>query len=383
VTCVWKEPGITKGYRTAVSLHGHTSHSRESLFFIPTIAKGIPPLRWMISRHESRARTKVGIKVDFKRGYWTPPLPPLAAFHLERDQIERELELSALISLSDHDNIEAPLLLRVIPESRQIPVSLEWSVPFHDTEFHLGVHNLPGASAPAIVAQLNAFTSLPEQGNLHDLLSMLDSLPEVLIVLNHPMWDLPRIGRARHRQALSAFVTEYGSYFHAFELGGLRPWDENHEVVEFAQGWNQLVIAGGDRHGCEPSAAMNLTDAATFPEFVQEVRKERRSHILFMSQYKDPLPMRIALSLLDVLRDYPDYRAGSRHWDERVFHPDGSGQFRSLAEMWSKPPAFIEWFVKSVHLMESQPLRQMMKLALGNLQKEPGLILGGNEEVAR
>src|SRR5262249_1497593 len=193
----------------------------------------------------------------------------------------------------------------------QIPVSLEWSVPFHDTEFHLGVHNLPGASAAAIVAQLNTFTSSPEQGSLHDLLSMLDALPEVLIVLNHPMWDLPRIGRARHRQALSAFVTEYGSYFHAFELGGLPPWAENHEVVEFAQGWNQLVIAGGDRHGCEPSAAMNLTDAATFPEFVQEVRKERRSHILFMPQYKDPLPMRIALSLLDVLRDYPDYRAGS------------------------------------------------------------------------
>jgi len=93
--------------------------------------------------------------------------------------------------------------------------------------------------------------------------------------------------------------------------------------------------------------------------------------------------MRIALSLLDVLRDYPDYRAGSRHWDERVFHPDGSGQFRSLAEMWRTPPAFIEWFVKSVRLLESQPLRQMMKLALGNLQKEPGLILGGNQEVAQ
>src|SRR5262249_35032090 len=131
-----------------------------------------------------------------------------------------------LISLSDHDNIEAPLLLRVIPESQQIPVSLEWSVPFQETEFHLGVHNLPGASAGAIVAQLNAFTALPEEGCLHDLLSMLNGIPEVLIVLNHPMWDLPRIGKARHRQALSAFVTGYGSYFHAFELGGLRPWEE-------------------------------------------------------------------------------------------------------------------------------------------------------------
>jgi len=383
VTCVWKEPGITKGYRTAVSLHGHTSHSQESLSFIPTIARGIPPLRWAISRHEARARSKVGVRVDFARGYWTPPLPPLAAFQLERDQIERELDLAALISLTDHDNIEAPMLLRVIPESQQIPVSLEWSVPFQDTEFHLGVHNLPGLSAAAIVARLNAFTALPEQGDLHELLSMLNALPEVLIVLNHPMWDLPGIGKARHRQALSAFVTEYGSYLHAFELGGLRPWDENHEVVRFAQGWNQLVIAGGDRHGCEPSGVMNLTDAASFPEFVEEVRKERRSHILFMSQYQEPLPLRILHSLLDVLRDYPDYRAGSRHWDERVFHPDGTGQLRPLAEMWRKPPAFIEWFVKTVHLMESPPLRQVLKLALGNMQNDPGLILGGSQEVAQ
>ena len=347
------------------------------------MASAFPPLRWIISSLESRAKRKGGIGVDFVRGYWTPPLPPLAAFQLERQQIERDLELSALISLSDHDNVEAPMLLRVIPESEQIPVSLEWSVPFQDTVFHLGVHNLPGSTADAIVARLNSFTNFPEQGSLHDLLSMLNLMPEVLVVLNHPMWDLPRIGQVRHRQALSAFVAEYGSYLHAFELGGLRSWEENHEVLRFAQGWNQLVIGGGDRHGCEPSAVVNLTEATSFPEFVHQVRHERRSHILFMPQYQEPLPMRIAMSLLDVLRDYPDYRAGSRRWDERVYHPDAAGKPRALAEFWERPPAFIVWFVKAVRLLESPPLQNVMKLALGNLQKEPGLLLEGNQEVAQ
>ena len=380
VTCVWKEPGVTKQYRAAVSLHGHTSHSRESLFFIPDMANHFPPLRWVIAQHEMRARKTSGVRVDFAQGYWTPPLPPLAAFQLELNQIERELNLAALVSLSDHDNIEAPMLLRVIPESRQIPVSLEWSVPYRDTVLHLGVHNLPSAQAETITGQLYAFTATPSEGVLRDLLAMLNRLPDVLIVLNHPMWDLPGIGKARHMQTLSAFVTKFGTYLHAFELGGLRSWEENQVVMEFARGWDHLVIAGGDRHGCEPSAVMNLTEAESFSEFVYQVRKERRSHVLFMPQYREPLPLRLALSVLDVLRDYPDYSAGSRRWDERVFHPDNTGQFRPLSEMWRRPPAFIRWFVNSVHLLESAPVRHVMKFALGRPQKEPSLVLGGGQE---
>src|SRR5262249_28093657 len=114
-----------------------------------------------------------------------------------------------------------------------------------------------------------------------------------------------------------------------------------------------------------------------------QVRQERRSHVLFMPQYQEPLPMRIVMSLLDILRDYPDYRAGSRRWDERVFHPDSSGADRSLAEFWEKPPALIQCFVNSVRLLESRPMRHVMKLALGNLQKEAGLLLEGNQEVAQ
>jgi hypothetical protein len=383
VTCAWKDPGVTKRYRTAVSIHGHTSHSRESLSFIPNMASSFAPLHWLITRHQERAKKGQVSTVDFKSGYWTPPLPPLSAFQLERNQIESTLDMPALVSLSDHDSIEAPMLLRVIPESQTIPVSLEWSVPFSDTVFHLGVHNLPPGRAVEIVAQLNALTDHPEQHDLHALLAMLHTMPEVLIVLNHPLWDLPNIGREKHRRALSSFVAEYGIYMHAFELGGLRPWEENHEVVQFAQGWNQLIIAGGDRHGCEPSAVLNLTEAESFAEFVHQVRVERRSHVLFMPQYQEPLALRIMISMLDVLRDYPDYRAGSRRWDERVFHPNSAGESRPLSELWSKPPAVIDWFVKAVHLLESAPLRRVMKLALAAPQKEPGLVPDGKQEVAQ
>ena len=53
-----------------------------------------------------------------------------------------------MISISDHDTIKAPMLLRTVPSARQIPVSVEWSAPYGGVQaFHLGVHNLPSARA--------------------------------------------------------------------------------------------------------------------------------------------------------------------------------------------------------------------------------------------
>ena len=193
VTYLWKEPGAPQPYRTAVSLHGHTNHSREALYFIAEIAARYWPLRTALSYQDRRAQNISSIRLDFWKGYWTPPLPPLAAFRLERDQIEKKLGLASLISLTDHDNIEAPMLLRVVPEARHIPVSVEWSVPFRDTVLHLGVHNLPSSRAESIMAQFRAFTANPAEECLSDLLSSLHDNPDILIVLNHPMWDLSLI----------------------------------------------------------------------------------------------------------------------------------------------------------------------------------------------
>ena len=73
---------------------------------------------------------KSRIPVDFARAYWTPPLSPKLAYETEKDQIENTVGLKSLISLTDHDTIEAPLLLRTARETAQTPISLEWSVPY-------------------------------------------------------------------------------------------------------------------------------------------------------------------------------------------------------------------------------------------------------------
>lgn len=380
-TYLWKEPGAPKQYRAAVSLHGHTNHSKEGLYFIVEFASRHAPLRRALAAQERRAQRKSAITVDFWKGYWTPPLPPLAAYRLERSQIENGLGLASMISLTDHDNIEAPMLLRVVPEARRIPVSVEWSVPFLDTTLHLGLHNLPSARAESIMTLLREYTKEPQERRLPELLQMLHEKPDVLIVLNHPMWDLAGIGRQRHVQTLSAFVAELGMFIHAFELGGLRSWEENQSVLHFAEGWNQPVISGGDRHGCEPSATLNLTQAESFTEFVHEIRKERRSHVLFMPQYAEPFTLRILQTLLDVIREYPDYPLGSRRWDERVFHPDSAGTIQPLAALWKKPPSFIELFFSTVRLLEVDPFKRAMQFVLAKPEHEMRFVFGDGQEV--
>ena len=79
-----------------------------------------------------------------------------------------------------------------------------------------------------------------------------------------------------------------------------------------AEQWNMLLISGGDRHGVEPNANINLTNAASFTEFVHEIRREKQSNVLFMPQYAEPWKHRLLQSTLDAIRDYPEFPQGSR-----------------------------------------------------------------------
>jgi hypothetical protein len=355
VSYFWKEPAAASGYNAAVSLHGHTSHSKEALYFISDYAKDIAPLRWALSREERRAKRKGGIRVDFQNSYWIPPVSPRSAYDSERNQITEHLHLAGMVSLTDHDSIDAPILLHTLTESCQIPISLEWSVPYGGTELHLGIHNLPAKSAAAIVKNLNDYTASPTRPGLHDLLSSLHKMREVLIVLNHPMWDLSRMGQEHHTQATTNFMALFGQFIHAFELGGLRGWDENQRTVDFAAGWNQPVISGGDRHGLEPNACVNLTNATSFSEFADEVR-HGRSHVLFMPQYTEPLALRIIRVVNDVIRTYAGSPLGAT-WDDRVFHPNHDGVERPLSELWDEPPSYIRMIFSLFKAFESTTMR--------------------------
>jgi hypothetical protein len=343
-------------YTTGVSLHSHTSLSEESLTFLDKMAREFSWVRRMFERAEQKTIARYGLKLDFLRGHWRPPLVPKMAFDLESRQIQEELGLNALVSITDHDTVQGPMLLRTVPSSRHIPVSVEWSAPYGNTEFHLGIHNLPSATGQQWMERFAAYTENPEPAELRSILSELHKIPSVLIIFNHPMWDLHTIGRERHDLAVGDFMVEHGVCIHAMELNGLRHMKENREVIQLAERWGQLVISGGDRHGLEPNAIVNLTNATTFTEFVREVRLQKKSHVLFMNQYLVPWQQRILRSTLDAVRDFPQFSEGWQRWDERAFHPDAHGVMRSFAELWpnGRAPKRLLFAIGLVHLLESR-----------------------------
>jgi hypothetical protein len=369
ISYLWREPEAAKGFKTGVSLHSHTNQSKETLDFISELSKdwGVlqPVMRWC----ETRCQRLSGIRPDYARSYWTPPLTPALAFDLERRQIEDRLQLPGLVSITDHDDINAPMLLRSVPSARHIPVSVEWTVPFGATAFHLGIHNLPSATGVAWMERMREFTAIPvetrEPGLLKEMLAELDELAGVLIIFNHPIWDLYRIGKERHDVLVNEFLAVNGQYVHALELNGLRNWKENREAATLAGKWNQLVISGGDRHGVEPNANVNLTQAESFTEFVHEVRRERQSHVLFMPQYAEPWKHRILQSTLDAIRDYPHFPEGSRRWDQRVYHPDSNGVMQPLSEIWNhgRAPRWVQGILTGVKMMGAAPLSGGLRMA--------------------
>ncbi|WP_158750627.1 hypothetical protein [Acidobacterium sp. S8] len=365
ISYLWKDQQACNEYTTGVSLHSHTNQSKETLDFLANLGAQYRLLRPILHEAERRSRERHNTPVNYAAAYWTPPLTPRLAFDLESRQIHN-LGLMPLVSITDHDNINAPMLLRTVASARHIPVSVEWSAPYGgDQAFHLGIHNLPSESGAAWMKIFEEYTANPDEAKLTEILAALHALPNVLIVFNHPMWDLYLIGCAKHKQRVESFMMANGEYMHALELNGLRHWEENRAVKKMAQQWNKLLISGGDRHGVEPNANVNLSTASTFTEFVHEIRYEDRSHVLFMPQYAEPWKHRILESTLDAIRDYPDFPQGSRHWDERVFHPDQNGVVRPLRELWpdQKAPSYLELGIKAVRLMGSRPVAGGLRMA--------------------
>jgi hypothetical protein len=369
ISYLWRDPGAAQSYQTGVSLHSHTNQSEETLDFVADWGNQYKIVRPFLKRLEERSGRNHGIKINWARSYWTPPLTPKLAFDLESQQIAK-LGVAPLVSITDHDNIQAPLLLRSVPSARHIPISVEWTAPYAGDQnskqyFHLGIHNLPSARASQWMETLAEFTVKPNDARLTELLVALNQEPNVLVIFNHPLWDLYRIGQEKHDFLVNEFLQKNGAHFHALELNGLRDWEENRAVRRLAERWNMLLISGGDRHGVEPNANINLTNATSFNEFVHEVRKERRSNVLFMPQYAEPWKHRILQSTMDAIRDYPEFPQGSRTWDERVYHPDAKGEVRPLTELWplGRPPRVLTMFLALVRMMGKGPFSSSLRYA--------------------
>jgi hypothetical protein len=367
----WKDRRACGSLRAGVSLHSHTLHSREYLSFIPRYLKSLPLLAWLV-RREARWHGMSGIPhAEFARAWWTPPLSAHAAWLIEKANVENRLQRRAMVSITDHDNIDAADALHAREETRQTPVSLEWTVPFCGASFHIGVHNLPPQRAHSVVRSMNEYTAGGREGLLRGLLEEVSGHPETLVVLNHPLWDEEDASADLHRIALGKLLGFYGRWVHALELNADRPWRENRTTIELARANNLPVVSGGDRHGCDPSPVLNLTDAADFAEFAQEVRSGR-SVIALLPRLRESRKMRLLETAFEILRDHPDHSLGWTRWSDRVFYQRKDGTVASLSRLWSRgQPGAVSGFVGLMGLLGGPTLRPALRWALA--EKEAAL----------
>ena len=351
----WSRPAAAETFASAVSLHSHTSLSRETLTFIPRHTCDVPVLSQGIRRLENIYRKHHQWEINYNDVWWTPPLTPRASWDLECGQIESQLGLKPLVSLSDHDDVEAGVQLQ--SQGIAAPVSVEWTIPVEPVFFHIGLHNIDAAMMP----MLAEVTADPRPERIREAFAQVAAQPGSLIILNHPLWDEVRAGQAVHEDRLEYLVSLVRPWIHALELNGLRPWSENRRVMELAERLGMPAISGGDRHGSEPNANLNLTHATTFAEFAQEVR-DGHSEVLLMPQYKEPIKLRFIGIMCDVLRDQP----GSR-WSDRIFWRNQDGVIYRLSDVMEEPaPGVIGQFVKLIRFADCRNVQFTLRWALAD-----------------
>ena len=357
VQFAWREPRATQGFHTGVCVHGHTMHSQECLSFLPRYLHHVPGISQVVSYYEGAPR-----RVDFARAWWTPPLTPASALSLERAQIA-DLGLLPMVSLTDHDDIQAGLALGVTADPGETPLSVEWTVPYGRSIFHLGVHNIPRHAAQFWMATMAEYTAAPREEALPAILDEFARIPDVLLVLNHPYWLEEGVNEDDHSLALERILRECIGWLDAFELNGTRRWKENADTIELARAHGRPLISGGDRHACEPSACINLTNARSFSEFVSEIHSGRSS-ILFLPQYREPMAQRLLEASRDILRTYPEYPDRQR-WTDRVFYRGDDGIARSLEQIWQgREPRWLAGAAATVQLLAGTRLRPALRLFL-------------------
>jgi hypothetical protein len=219
------------------------------------------------------------------------------------------------------------------------------------------------------MARLGQYSHSPRSVLLTDLLFELNRRPEVLIVFNHPMWDQPWIGMERHVLLVNEFIERYRRCIHALEINGLRHWRENRRTLDLAKDFRLPLISGGDRHGREPNANLNLTNASTFAEFAGEVRGGY-SEVLVMPQYLEPLQLRVIQAIYEMLRDDPEHSLGWTRWGDRVFRVCRDGKARSLTQLCNgNEPRFVKNLVRITQLLASRRLRPALQLAFAGKQE--------------
>ena len=190
---------------------------------------------------------------------------------------------------------------------------------------------------------------------------MLHAREDLLVVLNHPLWDEADIGAGIiARRWLPCFRAWQMDSRHRVERLALVGREQ--ETLELARAWH-----------CRPSReATGTAWSQRQPEFDARGQfcgirggdpARTAQRVLFMPQYRETLGLRWFETVKDIVRCHPE--AERPRWVDRFFYACEDGVTRPIAELWpNEGPALLRSVFAMLRLSESQSLRAALRLTM-------------------
>ncbi|HEY6339202.1 MAG TPA: PHP-associated domain-containing protein [Candidatus Sulfotelmatobacter sp.] len=290
-------PHPDREFGYSVSLHNHSCHSVEKLAALNQVVK----LAYMrpLSSILQRAFGLGGVSdLNYAEITFNPPYTPEEVYQMEAAAAANWGFDGVHLAITDHDEFAGSLaLLRSRPDlDGRVAVSEELSLWFQGHLFHLGVSGLPESEVEETHSRMQAAA----RGGRYDELFETLAASGCLVVLNHPLvaWE-PKVDAIPVTELLS----RYGWAIHALEVNGMRPREENDRVLELARQWRKPVVGGGDSHLLVASSVTSLSRAATFKDFIAEV-KDGHAVPFVTPDYFAPLKWKLFLRVLFFISRY-------------------------------------------------------------------------------
>ncbi len=288
-------PALEFGY--AVSLHNHSCHSVEKLAALNHVVQRAYMRFWSGILQKSFGLGDV-TDLNYAEVTYNPPYTPEDVYAMEAAAAKKWGFDGVHLTITDHDEFAGNLaLLRGRPDLRhRIAVSEELSLWFQGHLFHLGVNLLPEMSAEETHNRIQAAARARRYDELFEILAASGCL----VILNHPLvaW-----GPGAKAIPVTELLSRYGWAIHALEVNGMRSREENDRVLELAKEWRKPVVGGGDSHLLVASSILSLSRAATFNDFVAEV-KDGHAVPFVTPEYFAPLRWKLFLRVLFFISRY-------------------------------------------------------------------------------
>jgi predicted metal-dependent phosphoesterase TrpH len=281
----------------AVSLHNHSCHSVEKLAALNQVVKlgFMRPLSGVLQRSFGLG----GVPgLNYAEITFNPPYTPEDVYQMESAAAAIWGFNGVHLTITDHDEFAGSLaLLRGRPDlNGRIAIGEEVSVWYQGHLFHLGVSGLPEGEVDETHPRIQSAARAARHDELFETLGASGCL----VVLNHPLISW---GPGPETIPITNLLTRYGWAIHALEVNGMRRREENDRVLELARQWRKPVVGGGDSHLLVASSIVSLSRAATYKDFIAEV-KDGHAVPFVTPNYFAPLNWKLFLRVLFFMSRY-------------------------------------------------------------------------------